>query len=92
MSCTPSPELISSRGTETEHLLNSTFPLYHCLFSLNIRCSLYFSFFLSFFLFFFVFLGLYPRHMEVPRIGVLELGLQLLAYTTISHAGSELSL
>ena len=31
--------------------------------------------------FLFVFLGLYPRHMEVPRLGV-ELELQLLAYTT----------
>ena len=29
----------------------------------------------------FCFLGLHPRHMEFPRIGV-ELGLQLLAYTT----------
>lgn len=31
--------------------------------------------------FFFVFLGLYSRHMEVPRLGV-ESELQLLAYTT----------
>ena len=29
----------------------------------------------------FVFLGPYPRHMEVPRLGV-QLKLQLLAYTT----------
>ena len=29
----------------------------------------------------FLFLGLYPRHMEVPRLGV-KLELQLLAYTT----------
>ena len=34
-----------------------------------------------FFFFFLVFLGLYPQHMEVPRLGV-ELELQLLAYTT----------
>ena len=33
------------------------------------------------FFFFLVFLGLYPRHMEVPRLGV-ESKLQLLAYTT----------
>ena len=32
-------------------------------------------------LFVFVFLGLYPRHMEVPRLGV-ESELQLPAYTT----------
>ena len=31
--------------------------------------------------FFFCFLGLHPRHMEVPRLGV-KLELQLLAYTT----------
>ena len=30
---------------------------------------------------FFVFLGLHPRHMEVPRLG-LKSELQLLAYTT----------
>ena len=30
---------------------------------------------------FFFFLGLHPRHMEVPRLGV-ELELQPLAYTT----------
>ena len=34
-----------------------------------------------FYLFLFVFLGPHPQHMEVPRLGV-ELGLQLLAYTT----------
>lgn len=34
-----------------------------------------------FFFFFFVFLGLHPRHMEVPRLGV-ESELQLPAYTT----------
>ena len=33
------------------------------------------------FFFFFFFLGLYPRNMEVPRLGV-ESGLQLLAYAT----------
>ena len=33
------------------------------------------------FYFIFCFLGLYPRHMEVPRLGV-ESELQLLAYTT----------
>ena len=49
------------------------------------------------FLFLFVcfsFLGPYPRHMEVPRMGV-ELQLQLLAYTTgcsHSNAGSQLHL
>ena len=30
--------------------------------------------------FFFVFLGLYPQHMDVPRLGV-DSELQLLAYT-----------
>ena len=43
------------------------------------------SFFFFLFVFFlggcFVFLGLYPRHMEVPRLGV-ELELQLPASTT----------
>ena len=41
------------------------------------------SFFLSFFFFlvFLPFLGLFPWHMEVPRLGV-ESELQLLAYTT----------
>jgi len=34
-----------------------------------------------FFFFFPCFLGLHPRHMEVPRLGV-KLELQLLAYTT----------
>ena len=34
-----------------------------------------------FFFFFFVFLGLFPRHLEVPRLGV-ESELQLSAYTT----------
>ena len=33
------------------------------------------------FLFFFCFLGLHPRHMQVPRLGV-QSELQLLAYTT----------
>ena len=33
------------------------------------------------FFFFFALLGPYPRHMEVPRLGV-KLELQLLAYTT----------
>ena len=33
------------------------------------------------FFFFLFFLGLHPRHMEVPRLGV-ESELQLLAYTT----------
>ena len=36
---------------------------------------------LSVYLFIFCFLGLYPWHMEVPRLGV-GLELQLLAYTT----------
>ena len=34
----------------------------------------------GFFFFFFCFLGLYPQHMEVPRLGV-KLERQLLAYT-----------
>ena len=38
-----------------------------------------------FFFFFFVFLGLLPRHMEVPRLGV-QSELQLLAYTTAAAA------
>jgi len=46
----------------------------------NWHCGWTFSLSLSFF-FFFCFLGLYPRHMEVPRLGV-QLGLQLLVYTT----------
>ena len=38
--------------------------------------------YVSFFFFFFLlFLGLYPRHLEVPRLGV-ELELQLPAYAT----------
>ena len=43
--------------------------------------------------FLFVFLGLYPRHMEVPRLGV-ESEQQPLAYTTDSpsNVGSELHL
>jgi len=36
---------------------------------------------LIFFYFIFAFIGLYPRHMEVPRLGA-ELELQLPAYTT----------
>ena len=40
--------------------------------------------------FFFVFLGLYPWHMEVPRLEV-KLELQLSAYTTAnSNTGSDL--
>ena len=38
-------------------------------------------FYLFIYLFIFVFLGLYLRHMEVPRLGV-KSELQLLAYTT----------
>ena len=45
-----------------------------------------------FFFFFFVFLGLQPRHMEVPRLGV-ELELQLPAYATVTgKAGPKLRL
>ena len=45
--------------------------------------SFIFIFYLFIYLqfFFFLLLGLYPRHMEVPRLGV-QLELQLLAYTT----------
>ena len=47
----------------------------HCiLFIGTVLKSIFF-----FFLFFLVFLGLYMRHMEVPRLGV-ESELQLLAY------------
>ena len=35
----------------------------------------------GFFFFFFLYLGLYPQHIEVPRLRV-ELDLQLPAYTT----------
>ena len=42
-----------------------------------------------FFVFVFVFLGLYPRHMEVPRLGV-KSELQLPAYTTTT-ASPDLS-
>ena len=40
------------------------------------NCFLVFFFFLGF-------LGLHPRHMEVPRLGV-KPELQLLAYTTVT--------
>ena len=46
-----------------------------CLFWVRFSRCLIFHFL------FFCFLGLHPRHMEVPRLGV-ESGLQLLAYTT----------
>ena len=54
------------------------------------------SFFLFFFFFFclfsFVFLGLYPQHMNVPRLGV-DSELQLLVYTTaIAMPESEMCL
>ena len=46
-----------------------------------------------FFFFFFVFLGLHPRHMAVPRLGVIsELELttmQLLAYTIATATGCK---
>ena len=43
-------------------------------------------FFLSFFLVFFAFLGLYPRHMETPRLGV-KWELQLPFYATATATG-----
>ena len=45
--------------------------------------ELFFSLSLLFFFFFLAFLGLYPWHMEVPRLGV-KPELQLLAYTTVT--------
>ena len=46
---------------------------------LSMKCSFYISGFFN--LNFNIFLGLYPEHMEVPRLGA-ELELQLPAYTT----------
>ena len=51
---------------------------------------LWLSFFLSFF-FFFGFLGLYPRHVEVPRLLSAESELQLLVYST-AMASLDLSI
>ena len=51
--------------------------------SSSYRNAEYFSFLFSFFFLFFllIFLGLHPRHMEVPRLGV-QSELQLPPYTT----------
>ena len=40
------------------------------------------------YIYFFDFLGLPPRHVEVPRLGI-QLELQLLAYTTATSDPSE---
>ena len=45
---------------------------------------------MHFFFLSFVFLGLHPRHMEIPRLGV-QSELQLGLYHSHSNAGSELS-
>ena len=46
---------------------------------------------LSFFFFLFFFLGLHPRHMEVPRLGI-ESELQLPAYATATTLPGPLTL
>ena len=60
----------SKEGTKANPQSNTTNPIKQCGF-----------FVWFFFFFFFVFLGLHPRRMEVPRLGV-ELELHLPAYTT----------
>ena len=50
----------------------------------SLRKLVFLFFFLSsFFFFLFCFSGLYPRHIDIPRLGV-GLELRLLAYTTIT--------
>ena len=70
----------------TKQLLKSWNKLGHC----HLHCLLHIFFpAVPDFLFLFFLLGLYLRHMEVPRLEV-ELELQLPAYThSHSNAGSE---